>query len=130
MIGHAARTLLLCLLLVVAGFSAIGAQEHVPVPYTPGEFAPWLKDLWRAEVITVGSFPFTLFFTLEIYDTWRYANNGFNPNYAPWPIGSGAGTTYSPQETAWLAVSAVSVSVLIAGLDYLIGRINESSAHR
>jgi hypothetical protein len=129
-IARPARTLLLCLLIAAAGVSALGAQDHVPVPYTPGEFAPWLRDLYRGEVIAVGSFPFSLFFTLEVYDAWRYATNGFNPSYAPWPIGSGAGTTYSPQETTWLAVSAVSVSVLIAGLDYLIGRFNESAAHR
>jgi hypothetical protein len=122
------RSFLLCLLLAALCVGALGAQEHVPVPYTPGEFAPWMKDLWRAEVITVGSFPFALFFTLEVYDSWRYATNGFNPSYAPWPIGAGA--TYTPQETAWIAVSAVSVSVLVAGLDYLLGKLNESSAHR
>ncbi|MGA2480214.1 MAG: hypothetical protein ABSG63_15785 [Spirochaetia bacterium] len=130
MIARPARTLLVCLLLALAVASTLGAQDHVPVPYTPGEFAPWMRDVWRAEVIAVGSFPFTLFLTLEVYDSWRYSTNGFNPSYAPWPIGSGAGTTYSPQETAWLAVSAVSVSVLIAGLDYLLGRLSESAAHR
>jgi hypothetical protein len=130
MTGRTAGKLLACLIIAAACAPALGAQEHVPVPYTPGEFAPWMQDLWRAEVITVGSFPFTLFFTLEVYDAWRYATNGFNPSYAPWPIGSGAATTYSPQETAWIAVSAVSVSVLIAGVDYLIGRFNESAAHR
>jgi hypothetical protein len=128
--GRLARAVLLCLLLAALCAGTLGAQEHTPVPYTPGEFAPWMQDLWRAEVITVGSFPFTLFLTLEIYDSWRYATNGFNPSYAPWPIGAGAGTTYTPQETAWIAVSAVSISVLIAGLDYLLGRLNDTTAHR
>ena len=89
MIARPARTLLVCLLLALAVASTLGAQDHVPVPYTPGEFAPWMRDVWRAEVIAVGSFPFTLFLTLEVYDSWRYATNGFNPSYAPWPIGSG-----------------------------------------
>jgi hypothetical protein len=102
----------------------------VPKPYSPDEFPQWAKDLWRAEVITVGSFPFSLFLTLEVYDTWRYVTYGFNPSQAPWPIGSAAGATYSAQETTWLAVSAVSISVFVAGLDFLLGRIYESSKNR
>jgi hypothetical protein len=87
-----------------------------------------MKDLWRAEVIFVGSFPFTLFATLEVYDTYRYVTNDLKAAYAPWPFGSGAAAPYSPSETAWLAVSAVSASVVIAGIDFLIGRIRESAA--
>ena len=61
---------------------------------------------------------------------WRYVTYGFNPRYAPWPFGSGAGTTYSAEETTWLAVSAISISVFVAGLDFLLGRLNESSPRR
>jgi hypothetical protein len=129
-IGRTARILLGCAILGVACAGTLAAQEHVPAPYSPTEFAPWVMDVWRAEVITVGTFPFTLFFTLEIYDTWRYATSNFNPSYAPWPIGAGAGTVYSAQETTWIAVSALSASVLIAGIDFLLGKLNESSAHR
>jgi hypothetical protein len=125
---RAAMTIVLVLLLAAVCGGMLGAQEHVPKPYSPDEFPPWLKDLYRAEVITVGSFPFALFLTLEAYDTWRYVTYGFNTSYAPWPIGSGV--TYSAQETTWLAVSAISISVFVAGLDFLLGRLNESSPRR
>lgn len=130
MTRHPVRCVALCvLLLAVCGASAF-SQEHVPQPYAPDEIAPWLKDLGRAEAIAVGSFPFALFFTLEVYDTYRYATNNFNPSYAPWPLGSSIATSYSGEETILLAVSAVSVSLIIAGIDYLIGRLNDSTTRR
>ncbi|MGD0724500.1 MAG: hypothetical protein ABSB63_02945 [Spirochaetia bacterium] len=124
------RVVVLCIVLLALCGAEAFSEEHVPQPLAPGEVAPWLKDLWRAEAITVGSFPFSLFVTLEVYDTYRYVTRGFNPSYAPWPLGSSIATTYSAQETAWLAVSAVSVSLMIAGIDFLIGRLNESRTRR
>jgi hypothetical protein len=87
-----------------------------------------MKKAFRAEAVFVGSFPFTLFFTLEVYDSMRYASNGFSPSYAPWPFGSGTAVTYSGEETLWLALSAVSLSMVISGIDFLIGRANERSS--
>jgi hypothetical protein len=128
--------LVLCLSMCALCGGSLFAQDHTPKEYSSDEFPRWLKDLFRAEAITIGSFPITLFLTLEAYDTYRYVTpqgqtqQQFNPSYAPWPFGSGTAAGYSAQETLWLAVSAVSLSVVIAGIDFLIGRINESSAGR
>jgi len=127
---HSPHVVVLCIVLLAFCGAAAFAQEHVPQPFAPGEVAPWLKDLWRAEAVTVGSFPISLFVTLEVYDTYRYVTRGFDPSFAPWPLGSSIATSYSAQETAWLAVSAVSLSLMIAGIDFLIGRLNESSTRR
>ena len=127
---HPLRVFLLCAVVFALCGARGFSQEHVPQPLAPGEIAPWLKDLWRAEAVAVGSFPFSLFATLEVYDTYRYVTRKFNPSYAPWPLGSGIATTYSPSETAWLAVSAVSISLMIAGIDFLIGRLNEPATRR
>jgi hypothetical protein len=127
---HGLRVAVLCLVLLAVCGAMAFAEDHVPQPLAPGEVAPWLKDLWRAEAISVGSFPFSLFLTLEVYDTYRYVTRGFNPSFAPWPLGSSIATSYSAQETAWLAVSAVSLSLVIAGIDFLIGRLNEPSTSR
>ncbi len=104
------------------------AQDHTPKPYSPDEFNTWMKKTFRAEAILVGSVPFTLFLSLEFYDTLRYASNGFNPSYAPWPFGSASAVTYSGEETLWIALSAVSLSVVISGIDFLIGRANDRAA--
>jgi hypothetical protein len=126
----------LCLAVLTVCGSPVFAQDHTPKEYSSDEFARWLKDLFRAEAITIGSFPITLFLTLEVYDTYRYVTpqgptqQQFNPSYAPWPLGTGTSAGYSAQETAWLVVSALSLSVVIAGIDFLIGRLNESAASR
>jgi len=115
-------------LLVFAGCAAFG-EDHAPKPYSTDEFEVWMKEVWRAEVIAVGSFPFTLFATLEVYDTVRYFSNGLNPSFAPWPFGSGSAASFSATETGWLAVSAVSLSAVIAAIDFVIGRLNAKPAH-
>ena len=118
----------LVVLLVMTG--TVGAQDRTPQPYDPNEFQPWMRQLFRAEAIFVGSFPFTLFFTLEAYDSWRFASNGFTPGYAPWPFGTGTAVSYSGEETLWIALSAVSLSIVAAGIDFLIEQANGSSSSR
>jgi hypothetical protein len=114
--------------LAAAVTGTVSAQDHTPQPYSPDEFQAWMKDAWRAEAVFVGTFPFALFFTLEAYDTVRYASNHFSPSYAPWPLGSGTAVTYSGEETLWLVLSAISLSAVIAGMDFLLGRNNERPA--
>ncbi len=112
----------LALLILLWPASAF-AQERTPQPYTADEFPQWLKDLRRAEIVFVGSFPITLFVTLESYDTYRYIFiEKLDAKYTPWPFGSGA--PYVNGETPWLALTAVSLSVVVAAVDFLLGRIN------
>jgi hypothetical protein len=111
--------------LAAAVAGTVSAQDHTPQPYSPDEFQAWMKDTWRAEAVLVGSFPFALFFTLEAYDVVRYVSNHFSPSYAPWPLGSGTAVTYSGEETLWLALSAISLSMVISGIDFLLGRVDE-----
>jgi hypothetical protein len=118
-----------CCALAVCAAGPVLAEDHTPKPYSPDEFAGWMKDIWRADAIFVGSFPFTMFLTLEVYDTYRFVLSGFETAYAPWPVGSGSALTYTTQETLWLAVSALSLSLVISGIDFLLGRINGHPAH-
>jgi hypothetical protein len=101
------------------------AEDHVPQPYDPQEFPGWTHDIWRAEAVFAGSFPFALFVTFEAYDIFRYVKYSFNPSYAPWPFGSGVSAPYSTTETTWLAVSAVSLSLVIAGIDFILTHIHD-----
>jgi hypothetical protein len=125
LIGMTLRSLSCAVALAAAAAAVAPAQDHTPQPYSPDEFQKWQKDAWRAEAVLVGSFPFTLFFTLEAYDTIRYVSNHFSPSYAPWPLGSGTAVSYSGEETLWLALSAVSLSMVISGVDFLLGRVSE-----
>jgi hypothetical protein len=125
LIGRTFRAACIAITLAAAAAGMAAAQDHTPQPYSPDEFQKWMKDGWRAEAVLVGSFPFTLFFTLEAYDAIRYVSNHFSPSYAPWPLGSGTAVSYSGEETLWLVLSAVSLSMAISGIDFLLGRVSE-----
>ncbi len=120
--------LLLVAFVLIAGVPcALSAQDHTPQPYSPDEFQGWMKDLWRAEIILVGSFPITLFLTLESYDLYRYFNTGFDAAYAPWPFNTGSALNLSAQEQTWIVVTAVGLSLTVAVIDFMIGRWNATS---
>ncbi len=112
---------------------AAAPQANPPAPYEKEEFPDWARDLWRAEVIFVGSLPFSIFFTLESYDFIKYAGNGFQSTPttpAPWPFTSAGDIKYSANEQLWLVLSAATVSLLVSGADFLIGRLFESNGKR
>jgi hypothetical protein len=123
----AAALLLACLAFPPA---AACEETHVPAPYEEEEFPGWLRDLRRAEVILFGSFPFTLFFTFETYDTYRFFANGMDPSFTPWPMRPGSAQVYTDDEKKKVALTAVSLSLLIAVTDFIIGRIHERAARR
>jgi len=102
--------------------AAPGAKT--PEPYKREEFPQWLQDLWRMEVIFVGSLPFTYFYTLESYDMYRYALSGFDYTQAPWPFRPGAEISYTASEQTWLIVTSVALSAVITAVDFLIDQIS------
>ncbi len=112
---------------------ATAPEANAPAPYEKGEFPDWAQDLWRAEVIFVGSLPFSIFFTLETYDFIKYAGNGFQSTPttpAPWPFTSATDIKYSTDEQLWLIFSAATVSLLVSGADFLIRRFFDTNAKR
>lgn len=127
-----ALPLLLCLLLTAAaGFAEDAEKQELPEEYAPEEFSPFLKDLRRGEIIFFGSLPISLFLCFEAYDISRYfyvlKNDGADvaQDYAPWPFRRYGGKPYSDTETRWLLVSALSVSLTFALVDFMIGKIRE-----
>jgi hypothetical protein len=133
--GTAPRAALALVLLLLACTAAqaqqkVPAPSRTPAPYTDDEFPKWARDLRRAEIIFVGSIPFTMFFTFEGYDTYRYVANGLDPLYAPWPFRPGSTQLYSDQEKIGLVATSLSLSLLVATADWIIGRIHERSARR
>jgi hypothetical protein len=124
--------LLAVLLLAVPGF-AQSEEENGPAEYQEEEFSPFLRNLRRAEIVMLGSFPITLFLTLEVFDIYRYIDNLGEPDayrYTPWPLRSPEAAPYSAGQITGILVSAVSASVLIALADYLVGRSKEKRSER
>jgi hypothetical protein len=121
-------SLVLIALAVLAG--AVHSQEQPavgsdtdPEEYSEQEFSPVLRNLRRAEIIMLGTFPVTLFLSLEAFDIYRFAASGGAPEYAPWPFRPPGAVGYTEKENLGVFLAAVSTSVLIAAADYIICRV-------
>jgi hypothetical protein len=94
--------------------------EPEPLPYSSEEFAPWLRDLRRGEIIAIGAFPIIYVFTQLGYNLYRFGVHGWDAEYAP--VGNPNRAPYSENETIGVLLGAASASILLATVDYLIGR--------
>lgn len=104
-------------------FSGILSDEEVKE-----EFPLWARDLRRAEIVAFGSLPFTLFLSRIGVDTWRWSNNSWDMQYAPWPLkGTSAVDMTSDEARASIAI-AFGISTLIAIADHLIVRHKRTQA--
>ena len=68
--------------------------------------------------------PFTFLASFLVYDFIRYAANGFDGDYAL--IGSTNPVPYTQAETIGVVAAAVGTSMLIAFIDFMIGRARSS----
>jgi len=117
--------------IILAFFSAsvcFGQTEKasIPAPYEKDEFPGWMQDLRRGEIILIGSFPLNMFLSYEFYDIFRYFSNNLESSYRPWPFRTYDAVPYNSAENIGIIVSAVSLSLVIAAADYLIGKLIEN----
>ena len=132
------RTLGLIFLVLVVLAMPVFAQQTVeadtePQEYGEDEFSPFLRNLRRAEIVMFGSFPLTLFLTLEVFDIYRLIENRGTPDsykYVFWPYRSSDPAPYSSGEIAGILVTALSTSLLIAVADFIIGSVKEKRSER
>lgn len=124
---------LFALILVCLFFSGrISAQETaVPAPYRPDEFPPWTLDLRRAEVVSVGSFPFTFMITALVYDITYYAVDmgNYNNNPDQYSIAS-FGSHRSQDDIKTLLLIAGGASLTIGLTDFIINRIKRNKSEK
>ena len=129
-VGLLVIALLAVVLLLAAPLWAQQQEEQStePVEYGEDEFSPFLRSLRRGEIVMLGSFPITLFLTLEGFDIYRFAVNYGEPDayrYTFWPYRSADPAPYSSAEITGILVTALSASLLIAVADYFIGRAKQ-----
>lgn len=99
--------------------------EETPKPYQDEEFAPWMLELRRFEIIAVGAFPIAYLLVGMTYDYAYYLGSGFPQDNRPWPVGPGTSgwTGDDLQAKNWTLLAATAgVSLAIAGADWLLGR--------
>lgn len=115
----------LVLVAAVGAQTVISPKEETPKPYQDEEFAPWMLELRRFEIIAVGAFPIAYLLVGMTYDYAYYLGSGFPQENLPWPAGSGtSGWTGDDLQTKnWTLLAATAgVSLAIAGADWLLGR--------
>jgi hypothetical protein len=99
-------------------------------------FPQWSKDLRRGEIVAFGSFPFTLFTTTFIMESFRWsteANMDFSENgrrYAPWPFKSAGAIDMSNKERETTLIAAAGLSVAVALTDFIIVQIKRAKERR
>jgi hypothetical protein len=94
------------------------------------EFPSFIHDARRFDVITFGIFPFAWFVASLGFDMARYASNGWNRDYAPWPLKSASGAAYSQDDWKILILSAAGVSVAAGIVDQIIYQVKRSNARK
>ncbi|HUX52362.1 MAG TPA: hypothetical protein VMW73_16355 [Spirochaetia bacterium] len=99
-----------------------------PVPYGPNEFPLWAQDLRRAEVVTVGVFPFALVYTGLIYNLGRYVSLAVSgdplaPNYLPWN-----NPPLSENEKVGIVLGSIGVAVVVGIIDFAINSSERRAA--
>ncbi len=109
--------LLFSLLVNTLGFGASTTDSHTPEPYAPDEFPSWLKDLRRAEIITLGAMPFITFnVTLGFW-----AINGFDDAHSPFDGTTESGITkYTNSQTVGILLTSLGISAGIGISDFLV----------
>jgi hypothetical protein len=114
-------------------FAQTPAPAPVPAatPYTADEFKGWMLDLRRFENISLGSLPFSVFFTRIGFDTYKYfatydkVNKKFDAQYAPWPFKKTSAYVPSADEAKKIIVAAAGLSVILAIADFVILKLRE-----
>ena len=86
----------------------------------------WMRDLRRWEIVALGSFPFTMFFSTIGMDMYRWhRETGMDwgrREYAPWPITSAGGVSMTDAEQRRTIFIAIGLSAGVAVADHLIQR--------
>ncbi|MCR5401652.1 MAG: hypothetical protein K6E78_08675 [Treponema sp.] len=109
----------ICLLFFISSniFSASSTDSHTPEPYGEKEFPSWLKDLRRAEIITLGAMPFITFNVSLGF----WAINGFDESHSPFDGTSESDVTkYTNSQTVGILLTSLGISAGIGLSDFLV----------
>lgn len=122
------RALLFFVFLCIVSYSFAADKDYEP--YSEDEFPLWAHRVRRFEIISLGIFPFSLFFTQFGYSFYRYASSGFDYTYAPAPFGPPGGSSFSDTEHMWIIVGAASLSLVAAFVDNMIVYSSDNNAYQ
>jgi hypothetical protein len=116
-----------CFMLSSPGLKAQQSQnEPSPKPYAADEFPQWAQDLRRFEVISLGSWPISYFWTNIIYDIARWAVLAIQGNgteaarMAPLFFAPANKPPNTDAETTGIILGSVGLALAVGLADHLI----------
>ena len=128
-VKRCAALLLLCV--IAFPCRAKEAKDTTPAPYTDDEFPQFMKDLRRAEIVSLGALPFVTLTSTIVYSSARYAQHGFDSAYFPNPFAkASASNGYSTAEQAGILLTSAGISVGIGLTDLLVSVIRRKAAKK
>lgn len=116
------------LMLLTGTFSLVYGEKptYQVDPYTQDHTPSWLTDLQRAEIISLGSLPFTTLVTTLGFGLYRYVDNDFDSAYLLNPFAKSSDTaSLSSSQQKGVLITACSISVGIAITDFIVIKIKE-----
>jgi hypothetical protein len=99
-----------------------------PEPYTDEEFPSWAHSLRRGEILLFGSLPITFLLTNIGYGLIRFAAHDFDSSYTPGLFGGSELVPYEDGEKIGMIAVSLSLSAVLASVDYFIGRSRAKDA--
>ncbi|MCR5317495.1 MAG: hypothetical protein K6E22_04640 [Treponema sp.] len=106
--------------------SGTSSESEEAEPYSPDEFPGWSKKVRRAEVITLGSVPFTTLGVILVYGTYQYVK-GESVSF-PNPFDSSK--TYSERQIKMILGYSAAASCAIGLTDFMITFIKEKHTQK
>lgn len=122
----------IALLLVFLPSVLFAAEPSIQIePYREGEFPDWLMDVRRAEIVTLGSLPFTTLSSTLVYMFYRYASNGFSKDYFPNPLAkSSASANLTKDEQIGIISVSAGLSLTAGIIDCIISSMKRSETQK
>lgn len=107
---------------------AADTKSTTPEPYEEDEFPSWLKDLRRAEIITLGAMPFITLNTSLCYSFGNYAFHNFDSDYFFNPFAQGSDTSsYTSGEQAGILLTSLGICLGIGITDFIVHSVKRSN---
>lgn len=91
--------------------------------YDNVNFPPFLLDMRRSEIVTFGSYPFTMMTVSAGYSLFKYFSNGMDSKYTPNPFMKASSANLTDAETKGIILGAAGLSIGIGIIDFFLNQI-------
>lgn len=106
--------------------TSVPVFSETPEPYGENEFPEVLKDIRRAEIITLGSMPFITFSVSMGYSLGSYAFHNFDYSYFKNPFAADSDNNYNTDEQIGIILTSLGISAGIGLTDFVVHQVKRS----